>query len=104
MSLLLAEDGFLDAQSSLVFWTILTALLFAFVLIRAMGRVRAEPLVEGKQAVEHPPAGRDTRSEAEKRLAEHQDAVAAYRREAFGPPPKDVKATARPRADLAKKT
>jgi len=103
MSVLLAEDGALEPGSSLVFWTALTALLAAFVLWRAIRRLAAEPFGIPQQAALPPPAGKDERSEAEKRLAEHQEAVAAYRREAFGPLPKDAQAVPRGRPGAAKK-
>lgn len=102
MPLLLSEGGTLELPPGLVFWSIVTLLLGVFVVGRLLRR--APPSQEvSLPAVGHPPAGNDGRSEAEKRLAEHQAAIAAYRHEAFAPLPKDAPAGPRGRAVASKK-
>jgi F-type H+-transporting ATPase subunit b len=104
MSLLLAESGVLQLSPGLVFWTILTFVLGGYVLRRMTSRPAGTDVEEAKHAVQdHRAGGKDVRSEAEKRLAEHKAAIAAMRAEAFDSPRQKAEDVERRRTERAGK-
>jgi F-type H+-transporting ATPase subunit b len=104
MPLLLAASGFLEVRPGLIFWTLVTFLLAAFVLRRvAWGPIvtRVEEREKTIQAAID--AARHERSEAEKLLAEQKAAIATARREAAEMVRSNAEDVDRLRADLLAK-
>lgn len=81
--LILASGGITDVKPGLIFWTLVTFIIVAFVLRRvAWGPILAAVDEREKQITQSIESAKRERAEAEKLLAEQKTAIADARREA----------------------
>lgn len=104
MPLLLAESGFLEVRPGLIFWTLVTFVLTAFILRRvAWGPIVARVEEREKTIQAALDAAKHERAEAEKLLGEQKAAITGARREAAEMVRKNAEDVERLRADLLNK-
>jgi F-type H+-transporting ATPase subunit b len=104
MPLLLAASGLIEVRPGLIFWTLVTFFLAAFVLRRvAWGPIVARVEEREKSIQASLDAAKHERGEAEKLLGEQKAAIAAARREATEMVRRNAEDVERLRADLLAK-
>jgi F-type H+-transporting ATPase subunit b len=104
MLFLLAASGFLEVRPGLIFWTLVTFLLAAFVLRRVAWGPIVQRVEEREKSIQASiDAAKHERAEAEKLLGEQKAAIAAARREAAEMVRRNAEDVERLRADLLAK-
>ena len=104
MPLLLAESGFLEVRPGLIFWTLVTFFLAAWVLRKvAWGPILKRVEDREKSLQGSLDAAKHERAEAERLLGEQKAAIATARREASEMVRKNAEDVERLRADLLAK-